>query len=158
MSKFWTIYFINIIAQMLQICRNIKQARSLKGWSQDFVAQKIGVTRSTYKNWEENTEPDLSILRTLAALFGVPGQKLLEGVFDFGENNKSGPAEEPDLLARVQNELNIMKLSLDQISKDVSMIPDSYMPKDRRRTGDLSLDKKVRPVKGNKDNLSKKDI
>lgn len=62
---------------MLQICQNIRQARLNKGYTQQKVADLLGEKRSTYKNWEENTEPDLSKLKTIAGVLGVNLDELI---------------------------------------------------------------------------------
>lgn len=142
---------------MLQICRNIKQARLSTGKSQEEIAKKINVSRSTYKNWEENTEPDLANLKTIAEALGVQPYVLLKGVIDFDETNKSGPIQEPDLLTRMKTEIHTMQLSLDQLSKDVLMIPDSDKIKGRRVKQDLALHKKERSLKNKRNNLFETD-
>lgn len=142
---------------MLQICRNIKQARLSTGKSQEEIAKKISVSRSTYKNWEENTEPDLANLKTIAEALGVQPYVLLKGVIDFDETNKSGPIQEPDLLTRMKTEIHTMQLSLDQLSKDVLMIPDSDKIKGRRVKQDLALHKKERSLKNKRNNLFETD-
>lgn len=142
---------------MLQICRNIKQARLSTGKSQEEIAKKINVSRSTYKNWEENTEPDLANLKTIAEALGVQPYVLLKGVIDFHETNKSGPIQEPDLLTRMKTEIHTMQLSLDQLSKDVLMIPDSDKIKGRRVKQDLALHKKERSLKNKRNNLFETD-
>lgn len=75
---------------MLQICQNIKKIRKLKGFTQDTMAQKLAVTRSTYRNWEEETEPDLATIKTIARVLDVPAWTLLEGIIEFEANKKPG--------------------------------------------------------------------
>lgn len=93
---------------MLQICENIRLARVSKKLDQQDVADKLRVTRSTYKNWEKGTEPNLKIIKDIAAAIGVPAYILLKGVIDFSEDkteirpdldfNFKLPVEQVDLL------------------------------------------------------------
>lgn len=69
---------------MLQICSNIKQARLSRKVSQGFIAKKMNIERNTYKNWEINTEPSLSTIKTIAKILEVPAMSLLTGLIEFG--------------------------------------------------------------------------
>ena len=64
---------------MLQICQNIRQARLNKGLSQQKTADLLGEKRTTYANWENETEPDLTKIREIAKIFDVSFTDLVEG-------------------------------------------------------------------------------
>jgi transcriptional regulator with XRE-family HTH domain len=50
----------------------LEKERSRQGWTQEDVANKIGVARPTYSNYENgNREPDFKIMRALSDLFDV---------------------------------------------------------------------------------------
>ena len=52
--------------------------RTSAGWSQEFVARQMGVSRATIVNWERgNTEPSISEAVELAKLFGITVEELL---------------------------------------------------------------------------------
>ena len=52
--------------------------RTKAGWSQEFVARQMGVSRATIVNWERgNTEPSISEAVKLAKLFGITVEELL---------------------------------------------------------------------------------
>ena len=52
--------------------------RTSAGWSQEFVARQMGVSRATIVNWERgNTEPSISEAVKLAKLFGITVEELL---------------------------------------------------------------------------------
>lgn len=54
------------------IGKGIRQARILRKLSQAQLAQKLGVTKQTISNYENNVrEPDFEMLDTLAAVLGV---------------------------------------------------------------------------------------
>lgn len=65
---------------MLQICQNIKQVRDSRGISQQEIADKLGVSRTTYANWENETEPTLTIIKSLADYFKVHYTQIIDGV------------------------------------------------------------------------------
>lgn len=70
---------------MLQICQNIRQARELSGKSQEAIADKMGIKRGVYKNWEINTEPDLETINKIGRAIGIPPISLLAGIIEFTE-------------------------------------------------------------------------
>ncbi len=58
--------------------RRIQELRSGCGWSQVEVARRLGVTKQTVSNWEnENIQPSIDILVRLARLFHVSADYLL---------------------------------------------------------------------------------
>ena len=51
---------------------NISMLRSVNGYSQEEVAEKIGVSRQAYAKWEKgDTVPDVERCQKLAELYGV---------------------------------------------------------------------------------------
>lgn len=61
----------------VSICDNIKRFRTLKGWSQQQIADMVGEKRSTYAEWERNTVPKADILLKIANILGVELGELL---------------------------------------------------------------------------------
>ena len=52
--------------------KNIAMLRSVNGYSQEEVAEKIGVSRQAYAKWEKGeTVPDVERCQKLAELYGV---------------------------------------------------------------------------------------
>ena len=52
--------------------------RTKAGWSQEFVARQMGVSRATIVNWERgNTKPSISKAVKLAKLFGITVEEFL---------------------------------------------------------------------------------
>ena len=52
--------------------------RTSAGWSQEFVARQMEVSRATIVNWElGNTEPSISEAVKLAKLFGITVEECL---------------------------------------------------------------------------------
>lgn len=53
--------------------------RTKAGWSQEFVARQMEVSRATIVNWERgNTEPSISEAVKLAKLFGITVEELMK--------------------------------------------------------------------------------
>jgi transcriptional regulator with XRE-family HTH domain len=63
------------------IGQRVKQLREAKGWSQDELARRVGLTSKTISNYETGArgikEPPLSTVRALADALGVPLDALL---------------------------------------------------------------------------------
>lgn len=59
----------------------IKEQRTRKNMTQEFVAEQLGVSRQAVSKWENGTsEPTTSNLLALARLFGVPAEELLRSI------------------------------------------------------------------------------
>lgn len=59
--------------------KTLEKARKDKGFSQEFVARQLEVSRATVDNWEKGvTEPTLPMATKLAEILGVPLQALAE--------------------------------------------------------------------------------
>lgn len=55
---------------MIDFAYKLKALRDLRGWSQDELAKRLGVTRSAIGNWEQGTrEPDFEALESIADVF-----------------------------------------------------------------------------------------
>ena len=55
---------------MVDLAYKIKSLRALKGWSQDELAQRLGVSRSAIGNYEQGTRrPRIEDLEALADVF-----------------------------------------------------------------------------------------
>lgn len=63
---------------MLQIPENIRQARVSSGKTQKEMAHLLGVKRTTYANWEENTEPAIATIKDIAKILGIEFYSLIE--------------------------------------------------------------------------------
>lgn len=66
---------------MPTIGERLKNEREKRGWSQVYVAQRLGMKRSsTYANWEYNLrQPDAEMIAKLAELYEVTTDYLLTG-------------------------------------------------------------------------------
>ena len=62
----------------IKFCKNLKSVRLENELTQKQVAQNLGVVESCYANWEQGrTEPNLEMLRKLAALLHITVDELL---------------------------------------------------------------------------------
>lgn len=64
----------------MDIGQKLKNARSAAGMKQEYVAEKIGVSRQTISNWENNkTYPDIISVIDLSDLYSISLDELLKG-------------------------------------------------------------------------------
>lgn len=87
----------------MQITKNIRTLRLSRGYSAQFMADKLGVPRTTYINWESQTEPELTIIKSLADIFGVHYVQVIDGI-EADIKNLPNSAQ-PDLQPVLSNEL-----------------------------------------------------
>ena len=63
----------------MQIGEKLKQKRNEAGFSQELLAEKIGVSRQTVSNWENNRSyPDIGSVLRLSDLYGISLDELLK--------------------------------------------------------------------------------
>ena len=63
----------------MQIGEKLKQKRNEAGFSQEVLAEKIGVSRQTVSNWENNRSyPDIGSVLALSDLYGISLDELLK--------------------------------------------------------------------------------
>lgn len=76
----------------MKLSEKIYYCRKQAGWSQEALADRVGVSRQAVSKWETgDAEPELSKLRQLASVFGVTTDWLLnedEAVEDSKESEK----------------------------------------------------------------------
>lgn len=61
-----------------QLARTITRYRKEKGWTQDELAQKLGLSFQAVSKWENAlTMPDITLLPPLAGILGITVDKLL---------------------------------------------------------------------------------
>lgn len=52
--------------------KKLRELRKIEGWTQEEVAKKLGISKQTYSNYEnEKRRPSLSIIRELASIYNV---------------------------------------------------------------------------------------
>ena len=59
--------------------KNLKDIRTAKGYSQQAVADKLGIAVSTYANWEQGrTQPSISDIIRLIGAFEIDANELFD--------------------------------------------------------------------------------
>ncbi len=61
----------------MHINENIKRFRELANASQQDIADKLGIKRTTYAGWEKEIVPQADILERMAGVFGVTIDEIL---------------------------------------------------------------------------------
>lgn len=72
---------IPIISTLSFITDNIKAARKEAKLNQDFVADKLGVPRSTYAHWEGGANIDHDMIAAIAKILGYKYKELIDEDF-----------------------------------------------------------------------------
>lgn len=67
---------------------NLRKLRKENGYTQQYLADYIGVERSAYSKYESSRIPDLNSVIQLAALYGVSVDTLIGDYFDETVNSK----------------------------------------------------------------------
>lgn len=63
--------------------KNIKQARTNKGWSQEKAANKLGIKQKTYAKYEEGRSyPPPELLKIIIEYFGINEQDMYPFVYN----------------------------------------------------------------------------
>jgi transcriptional regulator with XRE-family HTH domain len=91
----------------LHINDNIKKARLLRNFSQDDVAGKLAVKRSTFAEWENKTIPRADVFWRLAAVLSVSPDDLLTEGWEPDDNPSYAPTTK------------LQKISLETIQMDL---------------------------------------
>ncbi|MBT2661908.1 helix-turn-helix transcriptional regulator [Bacillus sp. ISL-45] len=67
----------------------LKKLRNSKGWTQEDVAKKLGMSRGTYAHYEINKrQPDYETLKTISTLYEVSIDFLLTGEDQQGSSDE----------------------------------------------------------------------
>ncbi len=78
------------------IGQKLKNARTAAGFTQETAAEKIGVSRQTVSNWENNRSyPDILSVLAMSKLYGVSLDELLKG--------------DPGMTAHLEDSTNLVK-------------------------------------------------
>ncbi|MBQ8254618.1 MAG: helix-turn-helix transcriptional regulator [Clostridia bacterium] len=90
------------------LSKKICELRSSFGWTQVQLAQRLGVTKQTVSNWEnDNIQPSIEMLVKLSKVFNVSTDSLL-GLTPTSSINVDGlPAEFVAHIVQIINDYNI---------------------------------------------------
>lgn len=128
--------------------------RRKNGWSQEELAEKVGVSRQAVSKWESaQSVPDLNKIITMAELFGVTTDYLLKESIDdvqYSDNDDILPVltlkEAQEFLAlrldasrQIANAIMLMILSIVPLFLIVAAAEDGLLPLDEDRAGAIGL-------------------
>jgi transcriptional regulator with XRE-family HTH domain len=95
--------------------KKLKQLRKIEGWTQEEVANKIGVSKQTYSHYEnEKRRPGLDLIRELAEVYQVNIDDIFSQVLDNQKNPGSFANEKEFAVAVIElsDEETIQKFTL----------------------------------------------
>lgn len=99
------------------LSEKIVKLRKKNGWSQEELAEKLGISRQSVSKWESGTSiPDLDNILKLSALFDVSTDYLLKD-----EIEESTPAE-ADTFCEAEKEGASRRISLEEASEFVETV------------------------------------
>jgi len=79
--------------QQFEIGKNIRVFREIKGYSQDYMANKIGISQRTYSNIEaDKSKVDTELIKSIASVLEIDPIRLLsfnEKVLFHGNNHSN---------------------------------------------------------------------
>lgn len=76
--------------------QHLTYLRTGRGWSQDVLAEQLGVSRQSVSKWEtDSSVPDLDKLLGLSELFGVTLDELVKGPAEDGSRADTGSEDVP---------------------------------------------------------------
>ena len=107
----------------MKIGNKIRQMRKNAGYTQDQLAEKLGVSAQSISKWETETSmPDISLLPFIAEIFGIS----IDELFDLTIDQK---------LKRIENRLEIEEELSPETYKDYEqlLLTQLYEGKDRRK-------------------------
>lgn len=106
-----------MFANMRYLSERLRDERDIRGWSQVYVAEQLGLKESsTYANWECGTgKPDPNMLKELSDLYDVSIEYLM-GITDIKPKNKKLDDKRAELVKE------IMSLPEDQQSLIKNMV------------------------------------
>lgn len=69
----------------MSIANNIKRLRTDNNWTQEQLAEKVGVTRATVTQWETGwSQPRMGAVQRLAGAFGVSVSEVVDNIRSAG--------------------------------------------------------------------------
>ena len=73
----------------MEVSAKIRELRARHGWSQEHVAEKLGVSRQAVTKWETGAGmPDIENIAALARLYGVSTDEIILGLDSRGEEGE----------------------------------------------------------------------
>lgn len=106
--------------------QHLTHLRTGRGWSQDVLAEQLGVSRQSVSKWEtDSSVPDLDKLLGLSALFGVTLDELVKGPAEDGPRADTGSEDVPSDTGSFPKEASE---SRDTPDAPISLAAESWTP------------------------------
>lgn len=103
----------------MSFAENLKKARLSAGMTQQQVADKMGITKSTYCGYEtEKRQPDVQKIKQLSEILGVPSDYLLETENAPIPKEERKPSEEEIKAAFFEGALDLPQEEMDALWND----------------------------------------
>lgn len=105
----------------------IKEKRKAKGWSQEYLAEKVGVSRNTVSDWEnDNYEISIGNAKALAYALGVDLLEIIAGkdLPDMDEATKEALESEINKLSDQINNVQSVTINIEDrgiVSLDIAL-------------------------------------
>lgn len=128
----------------MQISHNIRTIRENKGLKIVDVAEKLGVSRTTYSNWENETEPTIAVIKQIADVFGVHYIEIIEG---YG-------ASMPDIKPRpdIQFNFSMSATELDNLKASLNVLGKVFSSEHHLKTERLAPAAGIEQLRKNEGN------
>ena len=98
------------VNQILNIGENLRELRKKNKLTQEQFAEKVGLARTTYANYESNKRtPDIKTLNDIAKIFNTTSESLIGNVWRYPEtkrNPRSKQVSEAEVLISTSNLLD----------------------------------------------------
>jgi transcriptional regulator with XRE-family HTH domain len=112
---------------MQDISENIRKIRVAQGYSQEFIAKKLGVSQQTYSQLERNAEEaSLRKLKELAKILNVEFLTLINGEEKFIQtklNQQGGHTATKMVFNNTQDDyISHLKSEIDQLRKEINVL------------------------------------
>lgn len=113
----------------MEIGEKIRLFRQLKGWSQEEMAEKMGMSVNGYANIERGeTDIQLSRLEQLAGLFGIPVHNFIgfneRNIFNLADtqNDQSHWNIQSPVDQQLQHEIEKLRILVGQQQKEIALL------------------------------------
>ena len=110
----------------MSFSEQLKKARLESGYTQQQVADLMGITNSTYCGYETGKrQPDVEKIRLIAKLLNTSGDILLETGFDTSETEKAPAPKERELTEKDKQIMAMLPYVPDAVKEGILLILDA---------------------------------
>lgn len=119
---------------MHTVLQNIKTLRKLKGFSQEYMAEQLGHTQSSYARFENHTRKiDYLLVEKIADLFGMPVADVIN--FNRKENDRYNLSFEPTVIQEDREvyqtrDMRVLEEKIQHLETVITMMEQQLSDKD----------------------------